>query len=74
MQKRSKIVTSSISERSTKAESLKAYKSLLIHLETEDEGNTPTAEEQKAVDSAAHETVEKIISDFSSKTFGKSNN
>ncbi len=65
MPKHTKGTTASVSEKSTKSEILDAYNALLASISGVDETNEVLIEEQKLVDHAAHETVEKITQELS---------
>lgn len=64
MPRQAKTIQPSVSERSTKSELFDAYKELLAQLEEKPEDET-VKEEKQLVDSAAKETVEKIVGDLS---------
>jgi hypothetical protein len=64
MPKISKISTQQVSEKSTKSEILDAYKEVMSKLTEKPEDET-IKEEKQIVDTAAKETVEKIIGDLS---------
>src|SRR5579864_1021786 len=54
-----------VSEKSTKAEILEAYNTLLSGVEGTEDTSERGMEEQKLVDQASKETVEKIVNDLS---------
>ncbi|MBU3978952.1 hypothetical protein KKE68_04605, partial [Patescibacteria group bacterium] len=64
MPRKSKIIQTPVSERSTKPEIFDAYKELLTQVEEKPEDETHK-EEKQIVDTAAKETVEKIVGDLS---------
>jgi len=64
MPRQAKTIQPSVSERSTKSELFDAYKELLTQIEEKPEDETHK-EEKQIVDTAAKETVEKIVGDLS---------
>ncbi len=65
MPKRIQAASSPVSERSTKSDILDAYNALLSGIEGKEEVSDKVVEEQKLVDKASQETVEKIVTDLS---------